>query len=241
MIRRRRFVLTVCFFLTVIVAVGSGFSLFYFGNHTATAVQPSVSVSVDELQVEKVSLDSAGNKYQLFLDSDTLYLISSANPTKEAEFALTLSEYHAYKDWEGYKVSLVCDVVLSDPDERGISSVDYNVEDDGRMEHHDISASILDYFEPASIGDTFFQVTRKTANAISYRCVIIENVTNETTWSGKVGFQYKTEQGIDMSPNSQCTTRLGFVTVMNYLKKAMENSSVSVTFRLILAEEGGTT
>lgn len=235
MIRRKGLGLLIIFLLLAVLAVGVGFSLFYFGNNTTSAVQPSVSVSVDDLQIGKVSIDGAEQTYQLFLDIDKLYLISSANPTKEAEFPLNLSGY------EGYQVSLVCDVVLSDTDARGIGSVDYQVTDEERMEHHDISNSILDYFEPASIGNAVFQVTQKTENKISYRCVLIENVTNESNMNVKVGFQYKTDQGLDMSPNSQCTTKQGFVTVMHYMKKAMENSAVSVTFRLILADKEGTT
>lgn len=236
MIGCRRVVLTAVFLLVAVLIVGSGYAYFFFGSAQTEVAHPGVSISVDNMQVGKVSFD--GKKYQLFLDTDGLYLIDESNPTKEAEIELTLSEF------EKYDVSLVCDLVISDSNKRGITSVSYDVTENGvtQKEHHDVSLSILDYFEPVSINGQTFRVMEQTDKEISYRCVIVPNVPATTSTENiKVIFQYKTVNGVDMTPNTQYATKQGFATVMHYLNEAMTNGSISITFRMILAENGGTT
>lgn len=240
MIRRRGFVLLTAFVLVAVLIVGSGYAYFYFGQGQAEATQPGVSVSIDDMQVGNVSFVGENKKYRLFLDTDGLYLIDESNPTKEAEIKLNLS------DFAGNDVSLVCDLVISDPDKRGISSVNYSVTEKGedRTEHHDVSNSILDYFEPVSINDKAFQVMEESDTEISYRCVILNILAtsgDNTEVDIKVNFRYKTDNGTNMTPSSQYTTKQGFATVMRYLNEAMANGSISITFRLIATENGGTT
>lgn len=235
MIRRRGFALLTVFVLMAVLIVGSGYAYFFFGSEQTEVAHPGVSVSVDNMQVGNVSFVESEN-YQLFLDTDSLYLIDESNPTKEAEIELSLS------DFNDYTVSLVCDLVISDGDGRGLDSVSYDVTENGvtQKEHHDVSLSILDYFEPVSINGQTFQVMEQTDKEISYRCVIVPNV-EDTTANIKVNFQYKTVNGVDMTPNTQYATKQGFATVMHYLNEAMRDGSISITFRMILAENGGTT
>lgn len=237
MIRRRGFVLLTVFVLVAVLIVGSGFAYFFFGSGQVEVVHPGVSVSVDNMQVGKVSF--VGSKtYRLFFDTDGLYLIDESNPTKEAEIELSLS------DFNDYTVSLVCDLVISDGDERGLRSMSYDVTENGvtQKEHHDVSSSILDYFEPDTVDGRKFEVMEQTDKAISYRCVIIDDVKDtDISPKLKVSFRYKTVNGVSMTPNTQYTTKQGFATVMHYLNEAMTNGSISITFRMILAENGGTT
>lgn len=237
MIRRRGFVLLTVFVLVAVLIVGSGFAYFFFGSGQVEVVHPGVSVRVDNMQVGKVSFDGS-KTYRLFLDTDGLYLIDESNPTKEAEIDLVLSEF------SDYKVSLVCDVVISDQDARGISALNYNVTEKGveKTEHHDVSESILDYFEPDTVDGRKFEVMEQTDKAISYRCVIIDDVKDtDTSPKLKVSFRYKTVNGADMTPGTQYATKQGFATVMHYLNEAMTNGSISITFRMITTENGGTT
>lgn len=155
---------------------------------------------------------------------------------------------------EGYQLALSCDIILSDPDERGVKQG--TVAESGNA--YDYSDSILDYFAPTSAvlgwrmrSDFVLLEGDKSTKEMTYRCVLLEGLNGtpgqqQTTSDFRLHFAYldydrhvggSTYYG-SMAPGSQYQALSDYATVMGAARNAQSNARMSIVFRLTLEKEG---
>lgn len=244
-----------CSLLLILLTVGSGFAAFYFADKQISDEQ-TVLVGVDE-RAELGNVKVLGEQecgYQIFLDTSSVYLFKNDNPTKNASFLLQCDfNSESLNIPDGYKVALVCDVTVSDNDERGIIH--------GKSGSYYYSNSIVDYFMP--INAVFAEPTKPAteftlldndsafnSKTLTYRSVLFSDIYNSTdkkftTCSFELKFNYKNYSLTDgtnnyygtMSPQGQYASLEDYAQIMTAARNAKNNSKIYVVFKLILEKE----
>ena len=240
--------------LILILTVGGGFAVFYFGNENGNKEQTVDVVAEEMANLGSVTiLDGENRRYQIFFDTDSVYLFRSDNPTKDAIFSLEC-DFSDSDLPQGYTAALVCDVTISDRDDRGYLR---NAE-----KNFVYSTSAVDYFQPvnavfeeASKPGSPFVLTENDEKgdktSLTYRSILFDGIEVSpnrkfTTGKFELKFEYKeyslTENGSNhhgsMSPQAQYTDPDGFAKIMTAARTAKENAEIKIAFRLILQKEG---
>lgn len=237
------------FFFISIFIIGSGFSIFYFGNNNTNNSQLIDVELKDNIELGTLKIDDNELETQLFFDNDSVYFIRSDNISKKRNFKLKYEKSNYMENNALIKVAIKCDITIEDTDFRGIL-----IDDVLDNEKYLYSQSIIDYFEPSSIwfnGDSeavSFKLIDgdSQSKSVTYSSTIIDDINKIETNDieefeiNLIYSNYTISDSTDsifgntMSPNNICSSLNGYKKVMKKIEEAKTNSKITISFRLMI-------
>ncbi len=245
--------------------IGSGFAIFFFQSDVVSSREQSVSLDIQEnVDLGSLKLVRAVNgtyvdeeentlkNTRLFLDYDDAYLIDISDPSTRKIFAVEYTAPNQKKISTGFKIALLCSLELEDSDERGLKG-NFAYSKDGDKTFYASSSSLLDIIQPKVLNlgdkDNRFILQNDYGKARTYFCTISDELlsTNEgdhVYFNLDFSFDYQ-YYGLEMdgvsyegkvSPSS-ASTEEAMTCVIEANRVATLNSSLSMTFSLVLIEE----
>lgn len=248
-----------------------GFAFFYFGNQYVINNDQNVNIDIENSKeignIELRYADENGEytknemlntsfKNQVFMDYNSVYFIRNDNPTIKRDFIIYYEKPTNIIDISNLKISLCCEMTITDTDARGIKIKEYKDENE-EIRFYPSSESILDIFEPSSIlykdfnnvfelvssreiGDT----TEKYVACIRENILLDSITTNEWFTMFNINLNYKNYSVINngeriegnMAP-SVTEFDNSYKNKMVSNKNATNNSNIKIKFYLKSVEE----
>lgn len=238
----QKLLIVFCAVFLCALAVGSGFSFFWFDKGETEVSDETVSIEVEE-QVHLGSVTIVADKdytYRLFGDVSEVTLLRSDDPSKAAEFVLRC-DLTDVQIPDGFEAVLACDVIIADSDARGLTSALLP----NSSNRYLCSASIADYFSPTAVRNelgakfAFVQIdgdeTSTTYRSILQTVTTAEGTATVETVPYTLLFVYNDR----LTPSIQYESLDGYQAVMGAMREAWKHANVRVVFRLILQQTGG--
>lgn len=142
-----------------------GFALFYFGDQYVVNNNQNVQIDIENNKeigsIELRYADENGEytknemlntsfKNQVFMDYDSVYFIRNDNPTLKRDFIIYYDKPTNINDVANLKISLYCEIIISDTDTRGIE-IKEDKDENGEIRFYPSSNSVLDIYKPSNI------------------------------------------------------------------------------------------
>lgn len=142
-----------------------GFAFFYFGNQYVINNDQNVNIDIENSKeignIELRYADENGEytknemlntsfKNQVFMDYDSVYFIRNDNPTIKRDFIIYYEKPTNIIDISNLKISLCCEMTITDTDTRGIKIKEYK-DDNEEIRFYPSSNSVLDIYKPSNI------------------------------------------------------------------------------------------
>lgn len=142
-----------------------GFAFFYFGDQYIVNNNQNVQIDIENNKeigsIELRYADENGEytknemlnnsfKNQVFMDYGSVYFIRNDNPTLKRDFIIYYEKPTNINDVANLKISLYCEIIISDTDTRGIEIKEYK-DENGESRFYPSSNSVLDIYKPSNI------------------------------------------------------------------------------------------